>query len=296
MVAADGTLLEQAEAFTEAHRGAPAVVETVAGLVRGLVARPADAVPLGVACAGQIDPASGTVVYAPNLAWTDVPLAAELRRALGVRVTVENDVRAAAWGEFTCGAGSRPRSLVAVFVGTGVGSGAVIDGRLWRGAHNVAGEIGHTQVVVDGLPCPCGRRGCMEQYASGSGLQRRLHGALAACQPTRLAETTGGDAERLTAPMVKAAADAGDALARELWADAERFLTMAVANYVTLVDPEMLVLGGGVIESVPALFDVVAAGVRELTTVRARVLAIERARLGDWSGVVGAAILSSEGG
>ncbi len=292
MVTADGTLLEQAEALTEAHRGPAAVVETVGELVRGLVARRSGAT-LGVACAGQIDPTSGSVVYAPNLGWRDFPLAAELARALGVRVTLENDVRAAAWGEFTCGAGAGRDSLLAVFVGTGVGSGAVIDRRLWRGAHNVAGEIGHTQVVADGLPCPCGRRGCMEQYASGSGFQRRLQAALAADRPTRLTGTTGGAPARLTAPMVKAAADGGDAFAREVWTDAERYLTMAVANYVTLVNPAILVLGGGVIESVPDLFDVVASGVRELTTIRARVLAIARARLGDWAGVVGAAALSA---
>lgn len=293
MVAADGTLLDRAETLTEPRRGAPAVIETLVGLVRDLASRRPGAGALGVACAGQIDPVSGTVVYAPNLGWTDVPLAADLERGLGIRVSVENDVRAAAWGEFTCGAGRGAQSLLAVFVGTGVGSGAVIDGRLWRGAHNVAGEIGHTQVVPEGLPCPCGQRGCMEQYASGGGFQRRLQSALSDGRSTTLADITGGDARRLTSLMVHTAALGGDTLARELWADAERYLTLAVANYVTLFDPAMLILGGGVVETVPAIADVVAAGVRRLTTVRARELAIRRAHLGDWSGVVGAATLAA---
>lgn len=291
----DGEVLSRLERPTHARRGPNAVLAGLVDIVRDFLnARPApDAV--GVACAGQIDRGTGSVVYAPNLDWRDVPLAAHLRRALGLPIVVENDVRAAAWGEFRFGAGVRCRSLLAVFVGTGVGSGAVLDGRLWRGAANAAGEVGHTQVVWDGLACPCGRRGCLEQYVSGSGLQRRLGQVLADGVGTSLVAATDGDPARLTVAMVHAAAGAGDPVARALWADAERYLTLGAANYVTLLNPEVLVLGGGVIETVPALFEAVATGVPELTTVLARAVRIERARLGDWSGVVGAAALASEG-
>ena len=207
-------------------------------------------------------------------------------------MVVENDVRAAAWGEFCFGVGPAVESLIAVFVGTGVGSGAVLGGSLWRGATNGAGEVGHTQVVPNGLSCPCGRRGCLEQYVSGSGFQRRLRDALAESQPTRLAELTGGEPARLTAGMVQEAAAAGDAFATVLWQEAERYLVMGVANYVTLLNPNALVLGGGVIETVPRLFEAVVAGVPQLTTVLARDVRIGRARLGDWSGVAGAAALA----
>jgi glucokinase len=183
---------------------------------------------------------------------------------------------------------------VAVFVGTGVGSGAVLDGRLWRGAGNAAGEVGHTQVVPDGLPCRCGRLGCLEQYVSGSGFQRRLAAAMTADRVSRLVDLCAGDPARLTARDVHAAAVEGDTVAHELWSDATRFLTMAVANYVTLVNPRVLVLGGGVIETVPALFDAVAEGVPRLTTIlSAGSLRVERARLGDLSGVIGAAALAT---
>src|SRR5262249_11996889 len=155
-----------------------------------------------------------------NLGWRDVPLAARLKEAFHVPVVIENDVRAAAWGEFVAGAGGREGSLIAVFVGTGVGSGAVLDGRLWRGAGNAAGEVGHTQVVAGGLPCRCGRFGCLEQYVSGSGFQRRLAAAMAAGPTSRLVAACGGDPTRLTALDVYNAAMAGDALAREFWADA----------------------------------------------------------------------------
>jgi glucokinase len=293
-VGADGKILARLERPTEVRRGPDAVLATLIESIRGLLnEHPARGV--GVACAGQIHSATGTVVYAPNLQWRDVPLGRVLGDALGRPVVVENDVRAAAWGEFRFGVGPGVSSLLAVFVGTGVGSGAVLDGVLWRGAGNSAGEIGHTQVVWDGVACPCGQRGCLEQYVSGSGFQRRLTQALAARTPTGLAAATDGDPSRLTATMVLDAAESGDVFARQLWADAERYLTMAVANYVTLVNPDALVLGGGVIETIPRLFQTVAAGVPERTTILARGLRIERARLGDWSGAVGAAMLASEG-
>jgi predicted NBD/HSP70 family sugar kinase len=224
-----------------------------------------------------------------------VPLAATLAATFGVPVTVENDVRAAAWGEYRFGVHRSAHSLVAVFVGTGVGSGAVLEGRLWTGAGNGAGELGHTQVVADGLPCPCGGHGCLEVYASGSGLQRRAQAALAAGEPTTLAELCEGDPHAVTATMVAAAANSGDGVARALWTEARRYLTLGIANYVTLLNPAVLVLGGGVMEALPELVDDVAGGVLMATTVLAREsIRIERARLGQWAGVLGAAALAAQ--
>ena len=295
VVGDDGRLIARTETLSDPRRGPAAVLDTVRQTITELAAPLDRLTALGIACAGQIHPESGVVVQAPNLGWTNVPLAGELRRALDVPVVIENDVRAAAWGEFTSGAGVAANdSLVAVFVGTGLGSGAVLDGRLWRGAGNAAGEVGHTQVVADGLPCGCGARGCLERYVSGSGFQQRFRAALANGTPTALkARTRGGEVERLTAALLYEAAQADDAFAREVWSDAVRLLTSALANYVTLLNPRVLVLGGGVIETVPALFDAAVTGIPPLTTILAReVLRIERAVLGDWSGVVGAAALA----
>src|SRR5438093_1126714 len=127
------------------------------------------------------------------------------------------------WVAASCGAGRGAESLIAVFVGTGIGSGAVVDGILLRGAGNAAGELGHTQVVPDGVPCACGQRGCIEAYASGRGFARRLETALAAGTETRLARETEGNASRVTAALVARAAVEGDAFARTLWDDAERY-------------------------------------------------------------------------
>lgn len=288
----DGRLLRHSERATEARRGPEAILAALPALIQSLGTPTDTLLAIGIACAGQIDPMTGAVIYAPNLGWRDVPLAARLREAFGVPVIVENDVRAAAWGEFV--AGGREGSLVATFIGTGVGSGAVLDGKLWRGAGNAAGEIGHTQVVPDGLPCRCGRQGCLEQYVSGSGFQRRLAATVQKGRASRLVEAYGGDPSRLTARDVYAAAMAHDEVAREFWSDAVGFLTMATANYVTLLNPSVLVLGGGVIETVPALFDAVCGAVPKLTTILAgRSLRIERAKLGDLSGLIGAAALAA---
>jgi glucokinase len=295
VVDANGQILARTETLTEAARGPAAVIATIHRLVTELAGPLSDIAAIGVATAGQIDPSTGAVVEGPNLGWRDVPLRARLAESSGRPVLVENDVRAAAWGEFVHGAGQGVRSLLAVFVGTGVGSGAVLNGALWRGAGNAAGEVGHTQVVIDGLPCRCGQRGCMEQYGSGNGFQRRF-AAAALREASRLHVLCAGDPARLTATMVEEAAREGDALAAEMWSDAERYLTLGIANYVTVINPDMLVLGGGVIETVPTLFTTIVDGVMRRTTVLARAsLRAERARLGDWSGVVGAAALADAG-
>lgn len=246
---------------------------------------------IGIAAAGQIHPETQAVVYAPNLDWQEIPLKARVEARFNLPVWVENDVRAAAWGEFCFGAGRGARSLLAVFVGTGVGSGAVLDGRLWRGAFNAAGELGHTQMVPGGLPCGCGQRGCLEAYCSGSGFIRRFEAALAAGASTALSARTGGDASTLTARDVAQAAAAGDPLAREFWEDALRYLTLALTNAVTLLNPERLVLGGGVVESVPVLLEAVSAAISDRATLMTRAVGVHRAALADWAGAVGAAAL-----
>ncbi len=294
-VTVDGRLTSQTEALTEAQRGPAAVLEILRGTVASLVDDLDDLASIGVACAGQIHPETGAVVQAANLGWRNVPLAATLASAFGVPVSVENDVRVAAWGEFRFGVHRAAGSLLAVFVGTGVGSGAVLDGRLWRGAGNAAGELGHTQVVVGGHLCACGARGCLEQYVSGTGFRRRLREALAAGVKTRLGELTEDEPDALDATMVAAAANSGDEFARALWTDATRYLTQAVANAVTLLNPQVLILGGGLFEALPELFDGVAGGILTATTELARgSLSIERARLGDWAGVLGAAALAAQ--
>lgn len=291
LLSSSGQLVGRLEVQTEAWKGAASVLANLKSVITRLMdsTDPARVVGIGIAAAGQIHSKTQAVVYAPNLQWENVPLRDEIESAFGMPVYVENDVRAAAWGEYRFGAGRGAESLVAVFVGTGVGSGAVVDGILLRGASNAAGELGHTQVVPDGVPCACGQHGCVEAYASGRGFARRLEAALAAGTQTRLGQETGGDASRVTAALVARAALAGDAFAKSLWDDAERYLGQAVANYVTLLDPELLVLGGGVMTTVPSLAAAIEREVRAHATLLSRDVRIARAGLGDSSGIFGAA-------
>jgi glucokinase len=290
LVSASGQLDARIEIPTEASRGVAHVLANLKQVVTRLIEAAAGRVEaIGIAAAGHIHGETQAVVYAPNLEWEDVPLRAEIRTAFGIPVCVENDVRAAAWGEYRFGVGRGASSLIAVFVGTGIGSGAVVEGLLVRGASNVAGELGHTQVVDDGVPCACGQRGCVEAYASGRGLARRLEAALATGATTRLRAPGDGGRAAVTAADVARAARAGDDLARELWGDAVRYLGVALANYVTLLNPEILILGGGVVGTVPGLLEEMAARVAARTTRPARRLRVSPAGLGESAGIVGAA-------
>jgi glucokinase len=288
-----GQLAARVETQTEAWKGVAGVLANL----KGVIARILDSTDrsriagIGIAAAGQIHPRTHAVVYAPNLDWHDVPLRDDIESAFGMPTYVENDVRAAAWGEYRFGVGRDAQSLIAVFVGTGVGSGAVMDGLLVRGFSNAAGELGHTQVVMDGVPCRCGQRGCVEAYASGSGFVRRLRDALDEGVATSLAEETGRDPARLTAALVARAAAAGDAFARQLWLDAERSLGVALSNYVTILNPELLVLGGGIMTTVPAFADALADRVTKGATLMSRGVRVLKAALGDSAGIFGAADL-----
>lgn len=288
-----GQLAARVETQTEAWKGVAGVLANL----KGVIARILDSTDrsriagIGIAAAGQIHPRTHAVVYAPNLDWHDVPLRDDIESAFGMPTYVENDVRAAAWGEYRFGVGRDAQSLIAVFVGTGVGSGAVMDGLLVRGFSNAAGELGHTQVVMDGAPCRCGQRGCVEAYASGSGFVRRLRDALDEGVATSLAEETGRDPARLTAALVARAAAAGDAFARQLWLDAERSLGVALSNYVTILNPELLVLGGGIMTTVPAFADALADRVTKGATLMSRGVRVLKAALGDSAGIFGAADL-----
>ncbi|HEV8438538.1 MAG TPA: ROK family protein [Methylomirabilota bacterium] len=287
----DGRLAARLEMPTEAWKGPTGVLANLKSLITRLLSSSdrSQVAGIGIAAAGQIHPKTKAVVYAPNLGWNDVPLRDDIESAFQLPTSVENDVRAAAWGEYRFGVGRGAQSLIAVFVGTGVGSGAVVDGILLRGFSNAAGEVGHTQIVLDGVECACGQRGCVEAYASGRGLARRLESALAAGVQTSLAGATGHDPSRLTASMVAEAASTGDGFAREIWWDAERYLGMALADYVTLLNPELLVLGGGIIDAVPSLHATLVERVRAHATVMARDVRVERAALGDSAGIIGAA-------
>ncbi|MFB9377707.1 ROK family glucokinase [Kineococcus gynurae] len=218
--------------------------------------------PVGVAAAGFVDAARSTVVFAPNLAWRDEPLAEHLRARLRERsggplgdgtVVVENDANAAAWGEYRFGggldaSGAGVDDLLMLTLGTGLGGGIVSGGRLQRGASGAAAEVGHARAVPDGLPCGCGNTGCWEQYVSGNSLVRRGKELLrsGSAAGAALLDSAGGDPEKVDGPTITRLAQAGDAGCVELLADLGRWLGEACATFTAVLDPEVIVVGGGV--------------------------------------------------
>ncbi|MDR5675949.1 MAG: ROK family protein [Armatimonadota bacterium] len=271
--------------------GPEAVADAIGELVRRLGPLPPGRV--GVAVPGPLSVREGVVFEPPNLkGWRDVPLRGMLEERLGRPVVLENDANAAAVGEWWCGAGRGSRHLVYVTVSTGVGGGLVLDGRLYRGATDTAGEIGHVLVDPEGPVCSCGRRGHLEGIASGPAIARWVHERIREGRPSVLA--TG---RPFSAREVAEAAEAGDALAREAFERAGRYLGWTVAGLLNLLNPEVVVIGGGVARAGRWLFDPLREAAREASFERPwQAARIVPAALGDRAGLVGAAYVAMEEG
>ena len=290
-----GAILARGRRDTPAQDPA-AIAEEAASLIREL-SRGHEIDAVGVACAGFIDRTGSTVLFAPNLAWRDEPLKARLESVLDLPVIIENDANAAAWGEFRFGAAAEANDMVLITVGTGIGGGIVVDGVLLRGAYGVAAEIGHMRVVRGGIRCGCGNRGCWEQYASGTALVREARELVISGTPiaARLSELCAADPAALTGPDVTRAAAEGDPAAVELMADLGEWIGEGVASVAAILDPELVVLGGGVSEAGSLLIDPALAAFRRQLTGRgyrpeAR---FALATLGNDAGMIGAADLGA---
>jgi glucokinase len=232
-----------------------------------------------------------TFIFAPNLGWADVPLRMALEDRLAIPAHVLNDVRAAAWAEWRFGAGTGCGDVVAVFVGTGVGGAVVSGGRMLEGAGNAAGELGHLTVVAGGRTCRCANQGCLEAYVGGWAIAERANLAAeddpaAGARLHRLAGSPG----QVTAAHVTRAAKHGDPLAIQLLSDTADHLAAGLVGIVNAFNPAVLVLGGGVLESIPELIDAVRPKVlARVLPSAAEGLRIVPARLGGQAGAVGAA-------
>lgn len=223
-----------------------ATLETMVELARSVMTE--GVVGVGIAAAGMVD-LEGTMHYAPNLAWRDVPLAGFVSSALGLPAVADNDVNAAAWGEFRYGAGRGTRNMLMITVGTGIGGGIVADGSLYRGAHGFSAEVGHVVVEPGGPQCGCGNRGCWEQVASGTAITRAGRAAAVRHPHSALVAMSGGDPEAVTGAMVSNAARGGDTVCRGIFVEVGHALGVGIAGLVNVLDPELVVVGGGAAEA-----------------------------------------------
>jgi glucokinase len=247
---------------------------------------------IGIACAGGIDTGRGVVVTpSPNMPdWADVPLADILRKRFGVPTFVINDASAAALGEHRYGVGKGVKDLVLFTLGTGIGGGIIVDGKLYLGAVGGAGELGHMTVDVNGPRCGCGNTGCLEMLASGRAIERDAIGRLRQGAGSSLSAMVKGEIEEITAAQVGEAARSGDPLACEIISRAAYYLGIGLVNAVNIFNPEMVVIGGGMAELGDMLIEPARRMVAERAfSVSSRAVRIVTALLGNEAGVYGAA-------
>jgi len=249
-----------------------------------------------VGAPGAVDPESGVVRHAPNLGWSDVPLAQKLSDLLDLPVVVDNDVNVGAIGEHVHGAGRGSRHMVAVWVGTGVGGALIVDGRIHRGLRGSAGEFGHLVAVPGGRACRCGRRGCFEAYASKTSMEAILRERMADGRNSSVPDIMAAKGKtRISSSVIDAALAEGDALMGEVLAEAQDHLATLVSNLVNAVDPEVVVFGGGLVERMGERFvGAIARKARRgfLQQDGAERIRIVPGTLGDDAGTVGAAAVA----
>jgi glucokinase len=269
--------------------------DAIAGCVAELADR-YDVMAVGIGAAGWIANDRATVLFSPHLAWRDAPLRDGLVGRLGRPVTVENDANAAAWAEYRFGAARGEPVVACVTLGTGIGGGLVVSGVLYRGAFGVAGEWGHMAVVPDGRRCPCGNRGCWEMYASGTALARdgRELAEVSPVSARRLLQLAHGVPAALTGADVTAAAREGDPAAVEIYTAMGRWLGRGIADLAAILDPSVVVVGGGVSEAGDLLLRPAREAFAATLTGRGfrPAAPIRLAALGPLAGLVGAADLA----
>jgi glucokinase len=280
---------------TLAEEGGEGVTARIVSLVRRAAAEAgldlgAEVAGIGIGCPGPLDRGSGIVLTTPNLGWADFPVRDLIAGPLGLPAVLDNDANCAAFGEWWLGAGRGSHSLVALTVGTGVGGAIVVNGRVWHGASDAAGEIGHMTINYGGRRCKCGNYGCLEAYASGPNIAARAREGLEAGETSALSGIVDGDLDRLTAAHISEAVLEGDPFATQVLQETARYLGVGLANLINLVNPEIVVVFGGVTSAGEHLLDPLQNEVRRrafLPAVSAcKIVPAERT---DDAGVLGAA-------
>src|SRR5687768_14766749 len=243
---------------TRGEEGPAALVERIVGMIEDVVAQVMaetgaareDFLGVGIGSPGPLDRERGMVIVSPNLGWKDFPLRDEVGSRVKMLATLDNDANCATLGEWWCGAAKGHRNVVGITIGTGIGGGLILDGQLYHGSSDAAGEIGHTTIDSTGRRCKCGNYGCLEAYASGTAIAVRAREALDRDESgSILPQVAGGNLDRITAATVYEAAQRGDPLAIELVQETARFLGAGVANLLNIFNPDTVVIAGGVTQA-----------------------------------------------
>lgn len=250
---------------------------------------------IGIGIPGVADQKTGYVIFCTNLGWRNIPLKDEIQKYINKPVYIDNDATVAGYAESIAGVSKDCQSSVFITLGTGVGAGIVINGKPWSGAHGVGSELGHMTLVADGVPCTCGNDGCVERYTSATAIIRMAKQHCQAYPESEILKRAGGDPERINAKTVIDAAKVGDKVALQVFDRYSRYLAMTINNITAFLDPEMVVLGGGVSHAGQFLLDAVEEKLpRFLMYKTLPSPRITLAKLGNEAGIIGAALLGRE--
>ncbi len=283
---------------TKPQRGPDAVIERIARCVKDAIDEcdlKLDQVKaVGIGAPGAVDTETGRVIFAPNLDWRDVPLKKSLEKVLGVPVCVENDANICTIGVHHAEFKSKPRDMVGIFIGTGIGGGLILDGQLHSGFNRTAGEIGHMVIDVDGPKCACGNNGCFEALASRSAIFQHIHAAIKDGEKTILTEMLGPNLNDLRSGDLRKAIRRGDKVVERIVAEAAEYIGIAVGNVINLLNPEVVVLGGGVIEALEdeMMGVIVETAMESCLAGTAKGISIVASKLADEAGITGGAVLA----
>ena len=296
LVSPAGKILARGQIEAAVERGPEDVFKRIARAVPALLSGDRRLVAAGIDCAGLIDIKRGVLLTSPNFpGWRDVPIRRIAGRVLGVQTFVDNDANAAAYGEYRAGAGRGYANVVCITLGTGVGGGIIADGKVLRGGHNFAGEIGHVAINMDGPLCSCGNRGCLEAYIGKRALVRSARAKLSSRGGRILGRLSSRQLRSLTPRMIQEAALKGDRTALEVFYEAAEYLGSGIAVLVNLLNPDVVAIGGGV----SGAFQLMETRLKQAVRARvfdeaAAVVKICRAQLGNDSSTIGAALYAKD--
>lgn len=296
VVSKQGDILAKASIPTGRERPYGEIIADIASLCERVAQAAgvslADIAAVGVGVPGICDPKTGVIPFCTNLGWHDVPFVRELHARLGLPVYVDNDATVAGFAESIAGVSAGTQASVFLTLGTGVGGGIIINGRPYSGVHGIGSEIGHMIICMDGEMCTCGNAGCFERYASATAIIRQARRAVAQSPQSAMMARCGGNPERINAKTVIDCAKAGDETAMRVFGEYVRALAHGIVSIINVLDPEVIVLGGGVSMAGEFLLNAVREAVEPLVFFKGMPHArVELARLGADAGIIGAALL-----
>ncbi len=291
-------IVARSKVKTNAPRPYAEILEDIKQSVRlacdELGIKPSDAASIGIGCPGTCN-SDGVVEYSNNLGFVNVPLRSDIESEFGVSTYLDNDANAAAFGEYLAGAAKGAKNAVAITLGTGVGAGIIIDGRIYSGSNCAGGEIGHTVLVVDGRECTCGRKGCFETYSSATGLIRTTREAIE-LNPDSIAAKIAAEDGRVSARTAYNALKQGCPVGKQITDEFVKYLAAGIANTINIFQPDILCIGGGVCNEGDTLLVPLRKAVAEqvYTKNSAKNTEIVVCSLGNDAGIIGAALLCKQ--